>query len=86
VSKNDVNVSLTGDTLTISGKTAKTNETRKENFYRKEIREGSFTRTFTLPCPIERDKVKAVQKDGVLEITLPKAEEAKAKEVKVAVE
>jgi HSP20 family protein len=86
VAKENVTINLTGDTLSISGKTAKIEETQKENYYRKEIREGSFTRTFTIPCPIERNQVKATQKDGILEITLPKAEEAKAKEVSISVE
>jgi len=85
ISKENVNITLSGDTLTISGKTAEEKETRKGEYYRKEIRSGAFSRSFTLPCPIQRDKVKASQKDGILEIVLPKAEEAKLREVKIDV-
>ncbi|MGB9642236.1 MAG: Hsp20/alpha crystallin family protein, partial [Candidatus Ratteibacteria bacterium] len=52
----------------------------------KERVSGSFTRSFTLPVPVDRNKVKATCKDGILEIVLPKAEEAKAKEIKIDVE
>ncbi|HOJ39849.1 MAG TPA: Hsp20/alpha crystallin family protein [bacterium] len=85
VKKEDIKITLTGDTVTLSGKTEEAKEVKRDNYYRKEIRTGGFTRSFALPCPVDRAKVSAVYKDGILEVTLPKAEEAKAKEVQIAV-
>jgi len=84
--KKDINISLTGDTITISGKMQEEKEEKKAQYLYRERVSGSFTRSFTLPVPVDREKVKATCKDGVLEIILPKAEEAKTKEIKVNVE
>jgi len=84
--KEDISVSLSGDSITITGKRAEEKEVKKENYYMKEIREGSFTRSFELPYKVDREKAKATYKDGVLEIVLPKVEEEKEKEVKIEVE
>ena len=86
ISKENLSVTLSDDTLTISAKDVKEKEIKKENYYRKEIRRGGFTRSFTLPCAVDRNKVKATMKDGILEIVLPKAEEAKEKEIKIDIE
>ncbi|HOV21365.1 MAG TPA: Hsp20/alpha crystallin family protein [bacterium] len=86
VKKEDISVSLNGDILTISGKSQEEKEVKKENFYRKEIRSGTFSRSLTLPAQIDKDKVKASYKDGVLQLTLPKSPEEKKKEVKIKVE
>jgi len=86
MNKEDIQVSLTEDTVTISGKKSEEKKIEKENYYRKEIRTGSFSRSFTLPCAVDREKVKATYKNGILEIVLPKAEKEKAKEVKIEVE
>ncbi|HRR95466.1 MAG TPA: Hsp20/alpha crystallin family protein [Candidatus Ratteibacteria bacterium] len=86
VKKEDISVSLNGDILTISGKSQEEKEVKKENFYRKEIRSGTFSRSITLPAQIDKDKVKASYKDGVLQLTLPKSPEEKKKEVKIKVE
>lgn len=85
VKKEDIKINLTGDTVTISGKTSQEKEVKRENYYRREMRAGSFSRSFTLPCPVDRNKATAAYKDGVLTVTLPKAEEAKAKEIQVEV-
>ncbi len=84
--KKNINISLTNDTITISGKTQEEKEEKKAHYLYKERVSGSFTRSFTLPVPVDRNKVKATCKDGILEIVLPKAEEAKAKEIKIDVE
>jgi len=84
--KKDINISLTGDTITISGKMQEEKEEKKAQYLYRERVSGSFTRSFTLPVPVDREKVKATCKDGVLEIIFPKAEEAKTKEIKVNVE
>jgi len=83
--KEDISISLSNSMLTISGKKAETKEEKKENYYRKEIREGSFSRSVELPCEVNRDKVSASYTDGLLDIILPKAAEAKSKEIKINV-
>ena len=85
VKKEDISVTLSDDTLTISGKKSEEKEVKKENYYRKEIRSGSFSRSFTLPARVDKDKVKATYKDGVLQLVLPKAPEEKEKEIKIEI-
>ncbi|MCM8803722.1 MAG: Hsp20/alpha crystallin family protein [Candidatus Omnitrophica bacterium] len=86
MNKEDISISLTEDTVTISGKKTEEKKIERENYLRKEIKTGSFSRSFTLPCAVDREKVKASYKNGVLEIVLPKSEKEKAKEVKIEVE
>jgi len=86
MNKEDISVSLTEDTVTISGKKVEEKKVEKENYYKKEIRTGSFSRSFALPCAVDREKVKATYKNGILEIILPKVEKEKGKEVKIEVE
>jgi len=83
--KEDVDVSLHDGSLSISGE--RKAETKHENaeVYRTERFVGRFQRTVALPAPVAADKVKAVYKDGVLTITLPKTEEAKPKQIDVNV-
>jgi HSP20 family protein len=82
----DVNVSLSGDLLTIKGEKKQEEEEEKENFYCKERYHGSFQRSFRIPSTIKADQIAAKFDKGVLKITLPKAEEAKKKEIEVKVE
>ncbi|MCM8772686.1 MAG: Hsp20/alpha crystallin family protein [Candidatus Omnitrophica bacterium] len=86
MNKEDISVTLTDDTVTISGKKAEEKKIERENYYRKEIRTGSFSRSFTLPCAVDKEKVKATYKNGILEIILPKSEKEKEKEIKIQVE
>jgi HSP20 family protein len=72
--------------LTIKGEKKQEEEGKKEGYYRSERSYGSFVRTLELPREVQTDKVKAAFKNGVLEIRLPKTEEAKKKETKVKVE
>ena len=72
--------------MTIKGEKRKEEEIKKENYYRSERSYGSFVRTLELPREVQADKVKANFKNGVLEIRLPKTEEAKKKETKVRVD
>ena len=81
--KEDMDVSLTDDILTLSSTKSETREEKKENFYRKEIREGSFSRSLEIPCEIDRDRITASYSNGVLEVILPKTPEAKKKALKV---
>ncbi len=78
----DVKVHVMGDTLTIRGE--RHQETReKANALRNERVYGTFERSFTLPAPVRADQVRATFKDGVLDIVVPKAEEARMREVEI---
>jgi HSP20 family protein len=72
--------------LTIKGEKKKEEEVKEENYYRTERVYGSFLRNLELPKDVRGDKVKASFKNGILEVRMPKTEEAKAKEIKVKVE
>jgi HSP20 family protein len=84
--KENVEVKLTDHMLTIKGEKKKEEEIKEENYYRSERSYGSFIRTLELPADVHADKVKASFKNGILEVRLPKTEEAKSKEIKVKVE
>lgn len=75
VHKDELDVTLSDEYLTIKGETREEKEEKGE-FFRSEIRHGSFTRTVRLPDAVVGDKAKARFKDGLLEITIPKAEKA----------
>jgi HSP20 family protein len=79
----DIEISVYGNTLTISGEKKASEEKKEKGYYHVESSYGSFRRELTLPTDVERDKVNAECKDGVLSITLPKAAKAKAIKVKV---
>jgi len=68
-----VSISIENDALCIKGESEKKSEVDEKNYYRKEIRRGSFYRTITLPAHVNGDKAEAVAEDGVLKITIPKA-------------
>lgn len=84
--KKDLNVSLHDDVLTISGEKKKEEKVKEKNYYRVERSSGSFSRSFRLPAEVKSDKVTATFKNGVLELRLPKTEEAKKKEIKIQVQ
>jgi HSP20 family protein len=86
MTKDDVEVNLTDHTLTIKGEKKKQEEIKEENYFRSERSYGSILRTLELPEDVHADKVKASFKNGILEVRLPKTEEAKSKEIKVKVE
>lgn len=81
----DVNVSISGDLLTIKGEKKKEEEEKDEHHYYAERYHGSFQRVFQLPTVVQSDKVEAAFDKGVLKMTLPKVEEAKKKEIKIKV-
>ncbi len=83
VAQKDIKVSILGDTLTVRGERKLENVHEKENIHYRERRSGSFERTFTLAAPVRPDQVRAAYKDGVLEVTVPKAEEAKTREIEI---
>lgn len=81
----DIDISVAGNTLSISGEKKKEEEKKGRNYYRLEKSYGSFSRRIELPSAVDSKKISATYKDGVLEITLPKVEETKPKKVKVQV-
>jgi len=83
--ENDIEVSLTKNTLTIKGEKKKEKEAKGQNYYRMERSYGSFWRSLPLPCEVEGDKVEATFKNGVLTITLPKTEEAQKHTKKISI-
>ncbi|HUT99670.1 MAG TPA: Hsp20/alpha crystallin family protein [bacterium] len=86
VNPESISVDLTNNTLTIQGEKTKDDSAEGENFYRVERIYGKFMRSFSLPSRLKADAVKARYKDGILFVTIPKAEEAKPREIKVEVE
>jgi HSP20 family protein len=84
--KEDINISLEGDVLTLSGERKEEGGYDKAETHRSERFLGRFQRTLTLPYAINNAKVQASYKDGILTVTLPKAEEAKAKQIGVKVD
>lgn len=83
--KEEIDVSLHDNALTISGERKVEKKHEEAENYRSERFFGRFTRSVTLPVPVETDKVKASYKDGILTITLPKSEKAKPKQIEVNV-
>ena len=84
--KDNIEVNLSGHRLTIKGERKQEEEVKKEGYYRAERSYGSFLRTLELPSEVQTDKAKAAFKNGILEIRLPKTEEAMKKEAKVKVD
>jgi HSP20 family protein len=85
IKKEEIEVSLHDGSLSISGERKTETKHEDSEVYRAERFFGRFQRTVSLPAAVAADKVKAAYKDGVLTITLPKTEEAKPKQIDVAV-
>ena len=83
MAQKDIDVSVEDDVLRIKGEKKKEHEEKKDDYFRLERSYGYFERSFALPTNVDAAKVKATYKDGVLELTLPKREEAKPKQIKV---
>jgi len=84
--KEDIDLTLTENTLTLSGEKKKEERVEKKDYQKFERSYSSFTRSFHLPKEVQIEKVAAKFKDGVLEIKIPKTEEARKKEKKVLIE
>jgi HSP20 family protein len=83
VKPEDIDISVVGETLTIRGETKSEEHFEEASYIRKERRFGSFQRTLSLPTGVTSDKARAEFENGVLTLTLPKAEEARPKSIKV---
>jgi HSP20 family protein len=81
----EVDISITGDVLTIKGDHKEDQERKKEDYFYKEHRYGSFSRSIPLLVRVKSDKAEAIFENGILTLTLPKAEEVKPKQIKVKV-
>ena len=84
--KSEIEVNITEGLLTIKGEKKKKEETKDGHYYYSERSYGSFVRTIELPREVQTDQARANFKNGVLEIRLPKTEQAKKKETKIIVE
>jgi len=85
LNKDNIDVSIQDNVLTIKGEKKQEKEVKEEDYIRSERFYGSFHRSITLPSEIDSTKVRASFKDGVLELVLPKKEEAKPKQIKINV-
>ncbi|HNS51903.1 MAG TPA: Hsp20/alpha crystallin family protein [Anaerolineae bacterium] len=83
VKAEDIQVSVTGDTLTIRAEVKEDQEIKRESYLRQERRYGACCRSVTLPDGLQTDKAEADYSDGVLTLVFPKAEEVKPKTIKV---
>ena len=84
VAKEDVHLSVENGRLTLSGERKFEKDTQEENYHRIERTFGTFTRSFSLPENVDTGAVKASFRDGILTVSLPKAEEAKPRKIEIA--
>ncbi|MDA8095312.1 MAG: Hsp20/alpha crystallin family protein [Betaproteobacteria bacterium] len=82
--KKNLDISVTGNTVTLKGQSRREEKDEKGDYFRQEISQGAFSRTLTLPADVDADKARASFKDGLLELTLPKLEAAKRRSIKIA--
>ncbi len=85
VKKEDIEIDVKDNVLTVSGERKVKEEMKEENYYKIESRYGKFTRSFTLPKNVNVDKISANSENGVLEIKIPKLEEVKKEPKKIAI-
>ena len=83
VKAEDIDISVTGDVLSIKGESCEEREVKEDSYFRKEMRCGSFSRSLELPVPVKVEKAEAAFENGVLTLTMPKTEAAKPRQVKV---
>ena len=83
VPADDVEITLTDNVLTIKGEMKGDKEVKEANYHLRERRFGSFLRSVTLPTAVDADKIEAINENGVLTLTLPKAEAVKPKKIEV---
>lgn len=84
VKPEDVQVTVQGDTLTIRGQSSAEEERKDRNWVMRERRSGSFARSVTLPAAVNADQAQARFENGVLTLTLPKTEQAQAKQIPIS--
>lgn len=80
-----VNISIENDVLSIRGESERKSEIEEKNYYRKEIRRGSFFRSIPLPAKVDGDKATAITESGLLKITIPKISQEKTRSIKIEI-
>ena len=83
MSHEDIDINVQENVLTLKGEKKQEKKDEKENFHRLERTYGSFSRSFTLPVGVKPEDIKATFKDGVLEVTMPKTEEANPQKIAI---
>ena len=83
LTKEDVNITLENNVLTLAGERSFEKESKGETFHRIERSYGAFSRSFTLPANVKTEKVEALFGDGLLQVTLPKVEESKPRKIEI---
>ena len=83
VKKEDIKISVTGDTLSIEGESKEEKEEKEKKYFLKTFQSCSYSQSFNLPSLVNPDGVEAKFEDGVLTITLPKAKESESKQVSI---
>jgi len=84
MSEKDIDLKLEGNVLTLKGEKKFENEEERNNYHRMESFYGSFTRSFTLPETVDRDRIKADYKNGILTVTIPQKPEVRPREIPVS--
>jgi len=82
--RKDIGLNLEKNVLTLRGERGFEKETKDENYHRIERSYGAFSRSFSIPATVDEEKIRADYKDGVLKIVLPKKEQAKPKQIRIA--
>lgn len=85
VREEDISVELDGNVLTVSGRRESEHDEQREGYYRVERMTGQFTRSLTLPEGVDAEKIEASYERGVLEVRIPKPEQAKPRKVEITV-
>jgi HSP20 family protein len=86
VDSKDVEITATGDQLTIRGKRERVSEEKERDFFHREVYYGAFERTIKLPEGAKSDEIEATQRNGVLELSVPLAEKATARKVPINID
>lgn len=81
----NINISIENNVLRISGKTNDKKEISTDNYYRKELRHGSFSRSVLLPAMARAEEIRAESNNGMLKIIIPKAEESKRNKIPIEI-
>jgi HSP20 family protein len=85
VAKEDVHITMEQNVLSVKGEKKQEKESKTSDFHRIERSYGTFQRSFSLPSTVKADRIDATFRDGILNVTLPKAEESRPKEIEVKV-
>jgi HSP20 family protein len=84
MTREGITLHLEKNVLTLKGERRFEKETKDENYHRIERSYGGFSRSFSIPATVDEEKIRADYKDGVLKIVLPKKEQVKAKQIRIA--